>query len=106
MGVFSCWSLEKVVGTRLGVRGVVKAPLLGGGEPALQHNNRRLIPVEGPLPLRFWNFHVCPPVVSDIFCIDLLLLEPSETLCPTPELQLKSPACVHTSLGGSDPRRG
>ena len=94
------------MGTRLGVRGVVKAPLWEEVSLPCNTTNRRLTPVEGPLPLRLWNFHVCPPVVSDIFYIDLLLLESSETLYPTPELQLKSPACVHTSLGDSDPRRG
>ena len=101
MGVFSCWNLEQAVETRLGVRGVIKAPLWE--EVSLSCNTaNRLIPVEGPLPLKFWNFHICPPVVSNLFCTDPLLLEPSEALCPTPELQLRSPPC----LGGSGPRRG
>ena len=49
MGVFSCWNLEQAVETRLGVRGVIKAPLWEEVSLSCNTANRRLTPVEGPL---------------------------------------------------------
>lgn len=43
-----------------GVRGVVKAPLWKEVSLPCNTANRRLIPMEAPLPLRFWNFSCLP----------------------------------------------